>query len=551
MFHNLKKSFSALFYVAQHVNYIPLMAIAVIASTLFESITVYVFSELIALANNNPKTYAFHSVFPNTDILFILSLSIALSYIIVIFLKMYWLRKASSIGYDLSNNIIKGINNSYFTAQLHIKHEEVLNALIPEIQRLSSHVIFRVIQLVASIILILFISALLYILIGQLFFLVLLIFVPYLITLGIFSNSLLIINSEIKDNQSKRVTSLNDYINHTRLLHFNRLGEYNIAQFHDANISIGTKIGLSNVISQIPKYVVEIALAIILVIYITSKGYTSFVGHVSAESLGLLFIGLFKIIPAVQEIYRSMTSISSNISSLDTVRDLHIKVLQESNIYGFGKTGKKFTHIDAIEGKDISLGTKINIKCPDFFLSKGSALLLQGSSGAGKTTLLDCLVGLIEPDKGYISVNEIPVSEHNVCSYRENVSYCPQKNYLNHDYLFYLNNDSHLKRKEALDLFKQFNIEKHYEIFSDSTRAILVKNLSGGEQRKIGIIRTMISNKSIMVFDEPLNDLDDESVNTFIDILNLMKNEGKIIFMVSHDNRLSRVADETVTISNG
>ena len=61
----------------------------------------------------------------------------------------------------------------------------------------------------------------------------------------------------------------------------------------------------------------------------------------------------------------------------------------------------------------------------------------------------------------------------------------------------------------------------------------------------------MISNKSIMVFDEPLNDLDDESVNTFIDILNLMKNEGKIIFMVSHDNRLSRVADETVTISNG
>tara|TARA_Y100000389_G_scaffold31120_1_gene26347 strand:- start:20016 stop:21677 length:1662 start_codon:yes stop_codon:yes gene_type:complete len=550
MLNNLLKSINALKYIASHISYIPLLIAAVIASTLFESVSVFMFSELLNLVNTSRESYIKNPL-PSIPLIYVISFFILLSYLVVIVLKMFWLRKASLIGYELSTIILKSLYNSDIQSQYDTKNETILNALLPEIQRLASHVIFRIITLIANGVLLIFLSILLYFLIGNIFIISFLIFLPYIFSLFLFRKNLSDINVNIKLNHEKRVSSLNDYIQQTRLLHFNNLGIYNINAFEKSSLSIGEKIGTSNVISQLPKYFVEIGIVIVLFIYISLKeSFLTIHLGLNIETIGLIFISLFKIIPAIQEIYRSMTSISANILSMDSVYNLHESILKNKKLYGLQHDEKLSRKIESIETSDIIINIKgKDVSCPNFKIKKGESLILKGPSGVGKTSILDCLAGLTRPYKGKLFFNTQLITNKNVNDYRNMISYCPQKNYINNEYMFYEKYNNNLTKDYALSLFKKLNIGQHFNLFLDQNNLMILKNLSGGELRKIGIIRTIISSKNVLIFDEPLNDLDADSINLVIDIFDTLKRDGNILIFVSHNPSLDALADKELYIT--
>ena len=75
-----------------------------------------------------------------------------------------------------------------------------------------------------------------------------------------------------------------------------------------------------------------------------------------------------------------------------------------------------------------------------------------------------------------------------------------------------------------------------------------VSSLSGGERKKIALIRAIIKNPDLLILDEPTNGLDSSSIQNLTRVLLGMKNE-KIIILVSHDSEVINICDEIINLN--
>lgn len=155
---------------------------------------------------------------------------------------------------------------------------------------------------------------------------------------------------------------------------------------------------------------------------------------------------------------------------------------------------------------------------------KGKSYIILGENGKGKTTLLKLLLGLIKPDKGTVELNKEAV-----------VAYVPDYNGLYEnlsviDNVYFrlgINNKSfeNIKQKYK-ELIQRYGLEEY--------QYSLVKTLSLGTKKKVGIICALILTPDILVLDEPTGGLDDKSKKELINMLKKEKNEMTII-VVTHD----------------
>lgn len=177
-----------------------------------------------------------------------------------------------------------------------------------------------------------------------------------------------------------------------------------------------------------------------------------------------------------------------------------------------------------------------------------------GESGAGKTSLIRILGLLCKSDVGKIYINNYDVSKLNdkeLSKIRnEEIGFIFQDYYLNFN-LTALDNillptffkDKKDNKRRALILLNKFNLENrkmHYP-----------KELSGGEQQRVAIIRALINNPSIILADEPLGALDEKNALIVLGILKDIAKSGKTVIVVSHDKIVQDWADVTLFLKNG
>lgn len=216
------------------------------------------------------------------------------------------------------------------------------------------------------------------------------------------------------------------------------------------------------------------------------------------------------------------------------------------------------------EGKDLCFsydGKTEVLHHLNFSIKKGETIALVGSNGSGKSTLVKLLIDLYRPDKGKLyfygkdyssypegSINkEIGMFFQNFylfhMSLRENVGFGNLKQLKNDSAIF-----SALDKGGALNLLTKF---------TDGLEQLLKKeirktgiNLSGGEQQKVAVSRTHMSDKEILVFDEPAASLDPISeMEQFHNIK--LKTEGKTSILISHRIGFARMADRIFVLEKG
>jgi putative ABC transport system ATP-binding protein len=78
-----------------------------------------------------------------------------------------------------------------------------------------------------------------------------------------------------------------------------------------------------------------------------------------------------------------------------------------------------------------------------------------------------------------------------------------------------------------------------------------VEQLSGGQQQRVAVARALITEPKIIIADEPLTFVDEESARTIMDFFGKLKEEGKTILISTHDPSIARLADKTYSIKNG
>lgn len=188
---------------------------------------------------------------------------------------------------------------------------------------------------------------------------------------------------------------------------------------------------------------------------------------------------------------------------------------------------------------------------------QGEFLALMGPSGSGKTTLLNLIGGLDRPTHGSVVIQGEHIdqlSDRKLSGWRaRHVGLVFQLYNLlpvltaerNVDLPLLLTN---LSKKERLK-----HVEAALSVVGLSHRARhFPRQLSGGEQQRVGIARAIVTDPTLLLCDEPTGDLDRKAGDEILDLLQALNREhGKTIVMVTHDPHASARATRTVHLTKG
>ena len=178
----------------------------------------------------------------------------------------------------------------------------------------------------------------------------------------------------------------------------------------------------------------------------------------------------------------------------------------------------------------------------------GKSYAIKGKSGSGKTTLLSLISGLEKNYEGEILYNKNNLAKMDLDKYRnsdigivfQSYNLLPQYTALENIILSMdISNIKEIdKEKKAIELMKQVGLKK-----SLAERRVL--KLSGGEQQRIAIARSLSYNPKIIIADEPTGNLDKDTENEILNIFNtLAHKENKCVIIVTHSPNVCDKVDE-------
>jgi len=192
-----------------------------------------------------------------------------------------------------------------------------------------------------------------------------------------------------------------------------------------------------------------------------------------------------------------------------------------------------------------------------FTVQPSEFISLMGPSGSGKTTLLNLLAGIDSPSRGTLEIAGSSLDQMNrekLTKWRsENVGYIFQLYHLmpvlttfeNVELPLLLQNLSKKERRDRVEkVIDQVGLSDRLEHFP--------RELSGGQEQRVAIARALVADPSLIVADEPTGDLDRDSADEILQILeDLAAKQGKTIVMVTHDPKAAARATRCLQLEKG
>lgn len=234
----------------------------------------------------------------------------------------------------------------------------------------------------------------------------------------------------------------------------------------------------------------------------------------------------------IQELDGTLPVLGSNdmqpspFGSLDEVL-LELKGVCHS--YSNGESGRKFV-----------LGPI------DLTIRKGEITFIVGGNGCGKTTLSMLLLGLYEPESGRMCMNGVAVSRDNIARYREYFSAVFADFHLFEELLV---NESDEVNHRATHYIQDLGLGEKVTVESGKFSTV---SLSSGQRKRLALIASYIEDRSIYLFDEWAADQDPEFKEVFYrKLLPELKQRGKTIIAITHDDRYFDCADRIIKLRDG
>ena len=196
------------------------------------------------------------------------------------------------------------------------------------------------------------------------------------------------------------------------------------------------------------------------------------------------------------------------------------------------------------------------LKDISYSFESGKFYTILGPSGSGKTTLLSIIAGLDTAKSGKIYFNGEDVDKIGLYKYRRNKIAVVFQQYNLISYMTALENvmlamsetDNELpkdKKMVAYNLLKKFGI-----VETKANR--LVGQLSGGEQQRVAIARSLASNVDLIFADEPTGNLDTATEKEIIDVFKELAHDyGKTVIVVTHSDVVSAMSDQRLLLKDG
>lgn len=183
----------------------------------------------------------------------------------------------------------------------------------------------------------------------------------------------------------------------------------------------------------------------------------------------------------------------------------------------------------------------------NYIFLKNDRIGIVGPNGCGKTTLLKLIMGIVEPDEGEIVIGQtvkIGYYAQEISTRKEDgISFMDPEirviDYIKNTAEYVKTRDGSLSASQMLDKF----------LFPPREQYSLIKKLSGGEKRRLNLLRVLMEAPNVLILDEPTNDLDIKTLTILEDYLDYF--DG-IVIAVSHDRYfLDRVVRRIFAFENG
>ena len=197
------------------------------------------------------------------------------------------------------------------------------------------------------------------------------------------------------------------------------------------------------------------------------------------------------------------------------------------------------------------------LKGVELHVKESEIVSIVGSSGAGKTTLLQILGTLDKPDSGKMSINGIDpfsLSSNKMAAFRnKQIGFIFQFHQLLPEFNAFENVMlpaliMGLSKKEAADKAKEILAK----IGLESRFNHRPSELSGGEQQRVAVCRSLINNPAIIFADEPSGNLDSKNATELHDLFFQLREDFKQTFViVTHNENLAKMADRTLVMKDG
>jgi ABC-type multidrug transport system fused ATPase/permease subunit len=278
----------------------------------------------------------------------------------------------------------------------------------------------------------------------------------------------------------------------------------------------------------------------ILLILLYTKAQTGdFINSLPIISL-YAFAG-YRLMPAFQQIYSALTQLAFVSPSIDKLNnDLKELKVHEKNQDQVAITFNKAIKLNKIyyNYPNTSRTSLNNVKLT---IPARSTVGIIGQTGCGKTTMVDIILGLLEPMKGTLEVDEKIITRKNVRSWQRSIGYVPQSIFLSDDTVAAniafgvdtKNIDLEAVKKASkianLHEFVKDELPKQYQtkIGENGVR------LSGGQRQRIGVARALYHNPKVLIFDEATSALDSQTEKLIMGAINNLKGDITII-LIAH-----------------
>lgn len=347
---------------------------------------------------------------------------------------------------------------------------------------------------------------------------------------------------------------------------FTSIKQIKISGIENLKIKIISKLGINlarnsayvGAVSSIPRYFLELLVfggMLTLTLYLMTK-----VGTIEkALPLIVLYsiIG-YKLMPALQSIYLSLTNLNYVSVSVDIIAK-ELKLLSKDNF---------FQNKEKLLLKESIILKKVFFKYPgastnalndiNLNILANSFVGIVGTTGSGKTTLVDIILNLLEPDRGVVQVDNQQINKLNSVQWIKSIGYVPQSVFLTDDTISANialgSNDQNIDHKQIEKVSKIAQI--HDFILTNLNDKYETKigeqgiRLSGGQRQRIGIARALYHNPKVLILDEATSALDGLTEQLVMEELKKLKNDITII-MITHRLRSLVECDNIFLLDKG
>jgi ATP-binding cassette, subfamily B, bacterial PglK len=334
-------------------------------------------------------------------------------------------------------------------------------------------------------------------------------------------------------------------------------------RFEKASARFADAQGKTQVMSQVPRFIMELVAfgsVIFLILYLLAA-HDGNLGTI-LPLLSVYALAGFKLLPAFQQIYTSISQIRGNLVAFEGLRD-DLRASARTSFQSALKEngGEHLTPRKSIELKNIQFTYpgKAEPALRDLTMTIGvnQAIGLVGASGSGKSTVIDILLGLIHPETGELMIDGSPVKKQQLRAWQNSLGFVPQSIFLA---------DSSIRENIAFGLPPELVDEEKVqraatmahldELLAELPDGLRTRvgergvQLSGGQRQRIGIARALYHDADVLILDEATSALDGVTEKLIMDAIHDFSGK-KTIIMIAHRLTTVKQCDAIFMMAQG